>query len=523
MSGASKLTSYLSRPISSDRAVMGWIVTTGVFFSLTQFLGGVVEGDSAQSIYSTWAVQHGQFACIYPPATTFHFPLIALPYAFVAPFWPLLSGGLAAIFQIGHAIPFPSLGAHCANASPAIYHWFVASGSGLPTVRLGYFAWVFLLVGVVAYLRSIGRGKTLWEPFTLLVLAVTPSVFMTLTQYFHPQDIIAVGLSLVGLSFVQRDKWLWAGVFLGLAFTSQQFAILPIALVLVLAHRSKWTKLIVGLTIGVSIIDLPVVIVTSGHGLRTAILGSSRNVANSTGGTVLWEAHLHGMLHFFVARMMPVLAIMALAWWAKRRLDSRVFEPVVFTSLILLAMTVRIFFEVNLFGYYFMAMAIMIILLDIVRGHIRGATMAWLIMVTVAFDPIPFGFVSNDHSLLNATLYRDLPLALIAIVIAILAIGSVRHHFRWYWIVALGATLPVGVQSHSAAFGSPVVPHWIWQIVLVTMAIYLAVGPLRSTPEVLEDELGAQTLGVPFGVLGDASSSLTVGSASSPEERGGIE
>lgn len=492
MSGASKMSSYLDRPISGFYAVLGWIMATGLFFSLTQLLGGVVEGDAAQSIYSTWAVQHGQFSCIYPPSTSFHFPLIALPYAFVAPFWPILSGALAAIFQIGHSTPFPSLGAHCSNASPAMYHWMMQSASGLPTVRLGYFAWFFLLAGVVTYLRSIGRGKTLWEPFTLALLAVAPSVFMPLTQYFHPQDIIAVGLSLVGLSFVRRDKWLWSGVFLGLAFTSQQFAILPIALVVVIAHRSKWVKLLSGLATGVALIDLPVVIATSGHGLRTAILGSSRNSAISTGGTVLWELHLTGIIHFFVARMMPVLATMALAWWAKRRFSNRIFEPVVFTALILMAMVSRLVFEVNLFGYYFMATAAMLILLDVVRGHIRGATVSWLIMVTVAFNPIPFGFVSNDHNPFNATLYRDLPLVLIAIVVAILVICAARRHFRWYWLVALGSTLPVGWQSlHNDVFAKPMVPHWIWQIVLVPMVIYLAVEPLRSTLRASEDELGA--------------------------------
>lgn len=514
---SSKITAYLGRPLSSFYAVVGWLVATGVFFAFTQYLGGPVEGDAAQSVYSTWAIQHGYLACTYPPAAThFHFPIIALPYAFVAPFWPLLTGGIAALLRIGRVAPFPHLG-DCTNATVSMYHWMANNTAALDTVRLGYVAWLFLLVGVVAYLRSTGRGKTWWEPFALLVLAVTPSVWMPLLQYFHPQDIVALGLSLIGLSFVRRDRWLWAGLFLGVAFTSQQFAVLLIVMVMALAPRSRYLKLFGGLALGVAVIDLPIVIATSGRAFRTVILGSSRNSALSTGGTVLWEAHFQGVLRFFAARVLPVLVAGAIAWWMKRRIGDRVFDPVPLTSLVALAILMRLVFEINLFGYYFMATAVVLILLDVVRGHIRGLTVAWLLLTTAAFNPVPFGFVSNDHNPLNADIYRYLSLAIIVVVAYVIAHSAVHRRVRWYWIATLAMLTPIGWQmAMSLSHGTEFVPNWAWQVILVSAAILLAVDPLRGY-SALKDNLGAEPLGVPLSLVRDSGGSLAEGSTSGPE------
>lgn len=511
-----RLFATLRRPLTTFQTVLGWAVATATFFVLVQFIGGPVESDSAQSIYSTFLVQHGYLSCIYPPPVHFHFPMVADPYAFVAPFWPLLSGGLAAILRIGHTAPFPNPGVNCATATPAIYRWMGQSTAALDTIRLGYVAWVFLAGGVVAYLRSLGRGKTLWEPFALLILAVTPSVWMPITQFYHPQDIVAMGLSLVGLALVRRDRWLWGGVVLGLAFTAQQFAVLPIALVLVLAARAKYPKLIGGLAIGVGVIALPLLVFTSGHALHTIILGSSRNISHTFGGTVIWEAHLRGPLRFVVSRMLPVIAVMLVTWAAKRRWGHRVFSPVIFSSLVALSLVMRLVFEINLFGYYFMAAAVTLVLLDVTRGRLRGGTVVWLLTTAVAFNPIPFGFVSNDNSPLNVTLYRGLPFAVLIVMALVVVVGVVRHRLRWVWLVGIILAIPVEWQmSTRKYFGESSIPHWAWQIVLVSWALALIVTALRA--EDSEDDLGAQPLGVPLGLAGDTGSRLTEGATSRPE------
>ena len=150
------------------------------------------------------------------------------PEAFVPPVWPLISGAFAALLRIGHSVPFPSqsaLGPHCSTAMLAMYGWSVKSSAALTTVRLGYLSWFVFMAGVVALLRASGRGRCRWEPAALVLMACVPPLLATMLDYFHPQDLVAMGLMLGGLACARRGWWIWAGVLVGLAFTSQQFAL----------------------------------------------------------------------------------------------------------------------------------------------------------------------------------------------------------------------------------------------------------------------------------------------------------
>ena len=64
-----------------------------------------------------------------------------------------------------------------------------------------------------------------------------------------------------------------------------------------------------------------------------------------------------------------------------------------------------VIFEQQMFGYYFMALSVSLLLLDVVRGHIRGSLVAWLATVSMvylfgstALDllPKPWETVSRD-------------------------------------------------------------------------------------------------------------------------------
>jgi hypothetical protein len=81
-----------------------------------------------------------------------------------------------------------------------------------PTLRFGYLGWFVLAAGIVAVMRSSGRGRNGWEPAALIAVACTPPVFMCLQTFFHPQDLLAMGLILLGVSCAQRNAWGWAGV-----------------------------------------------------------------------------------------------------------------------------------------------------------------------------------------------------------------------------------------------------------------------------------------------------------------------
>ena len=141
-----------------------------------------------------------------------------------------------------------------------------------------------------------------------------------------------MGLALGGVACAQRRAWVWAGVLLGLAVTSQQFALLVVApLVVVAPGNRRWRFIVSSLAVWV-LVSLPVVVATSGRALHAVVFGTGDSA--SPGGTVLWEIGLHGSALIFGARVLPILVAVVLAWWALRRLASHVLEPVPLISLV---------------------------------------------------------------------------------------------------------------------------------------------------------------------------------------------
>ena len=124
------------------------------------------------------------------------------------------------------------------------------------------------------------------------------------------------------------------------------------------------------------------VVSNSPSALGAALLGSG----NSGGsGTVLSGLHLHGGLLVFVSRLVPLELSLVLAWWVLQRLGPRVLEPVPLLTLIALSLSLRLVFEHALYGYYFMAFAVLLLLVDVAAGRIRGSVVAWLAGVSVVY------------------------------------------------------------------------------------------------------------------------------------------
>jgi hypothetical protein len=480
-----RLRNWLDSPTRLFWRVMGWLGSSVVFYGLVGLLGGPTEGDAAETVYSTWSIAHGNLGCAYPKAAVYHFDNLANPFALTAPLYTLVTGAASALLRIGHTVAFPSqhqLGPSCDNAFVAMFHWSANSGAILPTVRLSYLMWPVLMVGVIALVRAAGRGGKRWEPLALLMVACTPTAWMCLTYFFHPEDLLALGLILAGVACSLRKRWFWAGVLLGLACSSQQFAFLvagPLLVVAVGRHRIRY---LAGAVITVAIIDIPIILATSGRAIRTLILGSSRvGVINrSTGGTVLWETDLRGIPLFLLSRVAPIAASMALAWWASKRLGPRMLSPVPMVSLVATSLAFRLIFEENLFGYYFMAVSVALIVLDVAKGQIRGTVLAWIALVTVAFNPVHAGFLSNltGHTL---ELYYALPIVVLGIVVATVVFDAVYRRIRVYklvWIVVVLLTCESKLWGLSHTVFA--VPHWLWQVVLVPIALVLAAKPLFS-------------------------------------------
>jgi hypothetical protein len=386
-----------------------------IFIGFVRLLHGPTEADSTMSLYSTWAIAHGQWACAYPSNK-------GGGIEFIAPLYPLLSGGLAALAHVGSSVPFPSqaaMGSHCANAVDVMTRWSLRSNAIASTVKFGFLGWLFVMAGVVALLRAVGRGGRMWEFVALVLVAASPAVWFPLQEYFHPQDLLAMGLVLASLACVVRGRWGWAGVSLGLALMSQQFPWLCVVPLVVVAPPSRRLRFATGAIAAAAIVVVPFIVATAGRVIGPSLLGSGGS-PSAFGGTLVWELHLHGASFIATSRLLPIFASMVVAWWAVGRLGSGVLEPVPLISLITTSLDLRLVFEVSLWGYYLFAVTLMLIVLNVVCGRIRPCLVAWIALTAVAFYPSTWGM---------ETLGQE-------------------------------------------------VPRWLWQIVLVSGALALGAGPL---------------------------------------------
>ena len=407
-------SSWLDRPLSNWSCALGWLIALAIFVGFTTLFGGLTQLDALLSTYSSWFIAHGNFACAYPPGSS-------VQIALTAPLYTLMAGGLSFLLGVGHGVAFPTqaaLGSRCLTWLGPIRHWSTQTSALTPTLRFGYLGWLALMVGVVAVLRASRRGNTGWEPLTLILIACTPPVFMCLQYLFHPQDLLAMGLLLGAVALVLRDRWMLAGILMALALTSQQFALLVLVALVVVAPAASRIKMVVA-TVGMwSLIVVPLALVTSGRAFRVALVGSG--LAGTQARSLAWELHLTGSMAVEVWRLVPIVVSAGIAYLTHRRLGPVALTPVPLMTLVATCLSLRLVFDEGLYGYYFMAVAVSLIILDVLRRRLRVELLGWLALIVLVFDPLPWGYDRLTYS----------------------------------------------------------VPMWIWQVLLVSPAVWLSLSPL---------------------------------------------
>jgi hypothetical protein len=480
-----RFVKWLDRPLPGRQCVLSWALASIVFFGMVALLGGPIDNDSGESLYATWAVEHGDLGCAFP-SITYQEGLRYLPEyrpgPHVPPLWPLVSGGVAFLTRIGHEVAFPSaqtFGHDCSGAYFAIYGWAHQTRAQWPTLGLGYLAWFPFLAGVIAVLRASGRGRRGWEALGVLLVALVPIVWMPILDEFHPQDLLAMGLVLGGIACAQRRHWAWAGALLGLAVATQQFALLVLVPLFVIARSNSRWRLTAAAAGSWLLVALPF-ISTNWSGAWDALLFGTGNWT-TYGGTVLWETGLRGHALLFASRVVPILVALGFAWWVRHRFGDRVFEPVILLSMLALALTLRLVFEQGIFGYKFLALAVMLVLLTVARGSGFAKLVVWIALVTLAWNPIPYGFAFNSRSW-GYDAGAALPALAVGAALAVLVWDAAHHRVRWYLVAALVvavcafANWPLWALSPERA----PIPRWLWQVILLTSGIALAAEPLVS-------------------------------------------
>jgi hypothetical protein len=372
-----------------------------------------------------------------------------------------------------------------------MFHWSSTTDVIVPTINLGYLMWLSLMVGAILLLRAGGRGRTRWEPFLLLGLAVLPPALECLVTYFHPQDVLAIGLALCSLAFALRQRWIWAGVMLGLAFTSQSFILLIAAVLIVVVPNKDRIRFALASVVTVVFIVAPLALVTSGRALKWSAIGSgSVSPKGTAGGTVMREIGRNPHLLLVGARALPIVCAFFLALWAKRRLGDGALRAVPFLSLIATALALRLVFEVSLWGYYFAASVVLIVINDVIQGRVRGHVVALLALFTLVYNPVPWGFAPNGQSW-DLAVREAMPNVFVIGALLLILADVVRRRVRWYivaWLALVCLTLVKNPFSH--ALLRTALPNWFWQVVLVPITIALAISPLLQSIKSPADTIG---------------------------------
>jgi len=372
-----RVLKWLTRPPSPRWYLIGWLCVLALMIAVATLWGGPTSADAPAPDNTTWLIAHGDFGCAYPPAAS-------VVYQTPAPLYPLISGGLAAIARIGRSLPFPTsatLGKGCATAVAAIYQWSFHSGALAPTLLLGYLGWLALLAGVASLVRALGKGGTRLEVVTMALVACLPSVYMPLLQFFHPEDLLATGLALMGVALVLRDRWWGAGLLLGLAVLSQQFTLLIFLPLLVLAPRTKLPRIIGGAACSFAVVGVPLLVITSGRAITSILVGTGDVGATNV---TFYGIPFHNSIALATLRLIPLGLGAIVAWWALRRLGARTLEPVALLALLSLSVGLRLAFEISLFGYYLMSVSVLLLLLEVALGRIKVFYIVWTGVATWA-------------------------------------------------------------------------------------------------------------------------------------------
>jgi hypothetical protein len=379
--GGTRLRQLLDQPLNRRQCVLGWILASLLFIVVVHSVGGVAMADGVESIVPFTALAHGDLACSYPP--------VVGPSAFTAPLFPLLASPLILVAHHGSSIPFPSgsaLGTNCHQAWTSISVWLALTNAPDADRWLGYLVWFPFLAGVIALVRTTDRAKTLFEPVLACTLAVTPALFTTVTEYFHPEDFLCVGLVLAGLAAVRRDAWGWVGAWFALAVLAQPFALLALLVVAFASTRRQLARAVPTAALVFAVVLAPLAIATAGR-----VLQSVRGTGDTQYSTTYWSTVFHitspSTLELF-ARGLPLVLTALVAVSFRRRYGPAAFAGPSLCYLVAVAFALRILFEVNLWEYYYMAAVVFLVVADVLQGRLRPFVLLWVTVLWLWYHPI---------------------------------------------------------------------------------------------------------------------------------------
>ena len=476
---------WLARPLSGAAPVVVLVAALASVAMLAWAVDGPALGDASLSIFTTWLIAHANLACAYPAKLTS--PHTYVTSVLTSPLYPMIAAAFVYILRIGHGVPFPNaaeIGHACANTYTALDTWANNAYALQPTLWIGMVSWVALVVALFVYLKVNG-DFTRRRAVVLIVGALGAPVYLALMIYFHPQDLLALSFIVFSLVGAARERWLMAGIAIGLGLLSQQFVVLAAIPLLFACPRRYLARFLLGAVVGAVPIGLILLAATSGSAILPIILGSDRVIPGagasvvSQGGSWLWELHLHGAAAFFAARVLPVAASLFVSLWARRRWDV-VSRPETLVALVGLSLSMRLVFEQNIFSYYFVGVFVMLVLVAATLKSRVDLIALWIAVHFVGFETMQH--VTRLWSFRVTPSYDRIPAWGLVVILLGLTILNLRER-RVILYQPVGLVIVV-MTSHSLLWGlnpaAASVPYWFLQLLLVPWAIALFVDALRN-------------------------------------------
>lgn len=367
----------MSEPLSTVRCRVGWAMATVLLMASIlawdSFYWQQMPGDFNESAIPAFAMARGEFHCAYPTANQSSVP----------PLYPMVAASVIALTGLSN-MKIPESGAAargCPSSEVGAIDWH---SPVLLLWPIGLLGWPVLLAGFVLVVRASGWGRTKLEVLGPCLMACIPALAGTLINYFHPEDLFAMGLILGALAAHLRRRWFAAGVLIGLACCAKQYAVLAaLPLLVVTPSRDRWRLLLGAVGIG-AIVIVPLGIAT-GRGMFDALLGTNATPVGSA--TVVARLGLQGAARTVVSRCCPLILAAIVTLWAQSRIKTAVRQPVVLTALLATSLALRLVFEVNTFDYYLMALSVALIVADVAAGSIRLETIAWILAAGTLYPP----------------------------------------------------------------------------------------------------------------------------------------
>lgn len=255
---------------------------------------------------------------------------------------------------------------------------------------LGVGAWVVALVGLQLLLRAVHRRPTWGEAVGALSLALLPAASDALVQSFHPQDLLAVGFTLVALAQALRRRWVAVGVAVGIGVLCKQFAVLAVPGLLLAAPTWRARAQLAGTLAALCVAAVtPFWLadpVATWHALSGTYVEGAGITRSATAVGLLDIAESHKLE---IARDAPLVAAVVLSLGVFSRARRRIGKPVPLVGLALACMATRMVFEVSVYQYYLLAIGVFLLALELTRGRPPLWTMLWVVVTRLGVLELP--------------------------------------------------------------------------------------------------------------------------------------